>query len=73
MPIVREHFRVLPYEEVGKALATVEASTASLSSRLCIRYLVLTAARSGEARGTRLDEIKNLRIEGPLSALILGW
>ena len=57
MPIVREHFRALPYEEVGKALATVEASNASLSSRLCLRYLVLTAARSGEARGATWDEI----------------
>ena len=57
MPIVREHFRALPYDEVGKALATVEASTASLSSRLCLRYLVLTAARSGEARGATWDEI----------------
>ena len=57
MPLVREHFRALPYEEVGKALATVEASTASLSSRLCLRYLVLTAARSGEARGATWDEI----------------
>ena len=56
MPIVREHFRALPYEEVGKALATVEASNASLSSRLCLRYLVLTAARSGEARGATWDE-----------------
>ncbi len=57
MPIVREHFRALPYEEVSRALATVEASTATLSSRLCLRYLVLTAARSGEARGATWDEI----------------
>ena len=57
MPVVREHFRALPYEEVGKALATVEASTATLSSKLCLRYLVLTAARSGEARGATWDEI----------------
>ena len=57
MPLVREHFRALPYEEVGKALQTVEASTASLSSRLCLRFLVLTAARSGEARGATWDEI----------------
>ena len=57
MPLVREHFRALPYEEVGEALKTVGASTASLSSRLCLRFLVLTAARSGEARGATWDEI----------------
>ena len=69
MPLVREHFRALAYEEVGKALETVEASTASLSSRLCLKYLVLTAARSGEARGTTWDEIdmkgREWRIPGP--------
>ena len=57
MPAVKQHFRALPYEEVGSALETVEASGASLPSRLCLRFLVLTAARSGEARGAMWDEI----------------
>ena len=58
MPQVREHLRSLPYQEVGAALRTVEASNASLSARLCLRFVVLTAARSGEARGATWDEIE---------------
>ncbi len=57
MPAVKAHFRALPYGDVGKALETIEGSSSSLSSRLCLRFLVLTAARSGEARGTLWHEI----------------
>ena len=57
MPRVRAHLRAMPYREVSAALATVEASKASLASKLCLRFLVLTAARSGEARGATWDEI----------------
>ena len=56
-PAVKAHFRALPYQEVAAALDTVEASGASLASKLCFRFLVLTAARSGEARGATWDEI----------------
>lgn len=56
-PAVKAHFRALPYREVAAALDTVEASGASLSSKLCFRFLILTAARSGEARGAAWDEI----------------
>ena len=57
MPKVKAHFRSLPYPEVGAALETVAASHASMSAKFCFRFLVLTAARSGEARGTTWDEI----------------
>ena len=57
MPSVRQHFRALPYQEVGAALDTVEASGASLAAKLCLRFVVLTACRSGEARGGTWDEI----------------
>lgn len=57
MPAVKEHSRALPYGQVADALATVEASGASLPAKLCLRYLVLTAVRSGEARGATWDEI----------------
>lgn len=57
MPAVAEHYRALPYGEVAAALATVEASGASLSAKLALRFLVLTAARSGEARGATWGEI----------------
>ena len=57
MPQVKEHLRSLPYREVAAALSTVEASGASLSARLCLRFVVLTAARSGEARGATWEEL----------------
>ena len=57
MPKVKAHLRALPYQEVGSALETVEASQASIPAKLCFRFLVLTAARSGEARGATWDEI----------------
>ena len=57
MPAVREHYRALPYREVAAALETATASRASLAVKLCLRFLVLTAARSGEARGAAWDEI----------------
>ena len=57
MPKVKAHFRALPYQEVGTALQTVDESQASLAAKLCFRFLVLTAARSGEARGATWDEV----------------
>ncbi|MDE0007032.1 MAG: site-specific integrase, partial [Gammaproteobacteria bacterium] len=57
MPAVKAHFRALPYAEVAVALEAVEASGASLPAKLCFRFLVLTAARSGEARGATWAEI----------------
>ena len=57
LPQVRRHLRALPYSEVAHAIETVDASTASLSSKLCLRFLVLTAARSGEARGAVWNEV----------------
>ena len=57
MPRLKAHHRALPYREVAEALETVDASDASLAAKLCLRFLVLTAARSGEARGAVWDEI----------------
>ena len=57
MPAVKQHFRALPYREVAAALGTVNRSRASVAAKLCLRLLVLTATRSGEARGARWDEI----------------
>ena len=56
-PAVKAHFRAMHYQDVGAALRKVEASASRLSVRLCFRFLVLTAARSGEARGARWSEI----------------
>ena len=57
MPRLKAHLRSLPYQEVAAALATVDASGATMASKLCLRFLVLTAARSGEARGATWNEI----------------
>ena len=57
MPAIRGHFRALPYGEVAAALETVEASGASLPAKLCLRFVVLNACRSGEARLATWDEI----------------
>lgn len=57
MPKVKNHQRALPYSEVPAALDKIAQSQASEASRLCLRFLVLTAVRSGEARGARWTEI----------------
>ena len=57
MLAVKAHYRALPYKEVSAALETIDASNASLAARLCLRFLVLTATRSGEARGALWSEI----------------
>ena len=57
MPANRSHFRALPYQEVPAALQTVAASTAGVAAKTCFEFLILTAARSGEARGATWDEI----------------
>lgn len=51
------HRKALPYAEVSRCLATVRASGAGLATKLAIEFLVLTAARSGEVREARWEEI----------------
>lgn len=57
MPAVKAHLRALPYTEAADALATVEASRASLAAKLAFWFVVLTACRSGEVRGAAWNEI----------------
>ena len=57
MPAVKQHYRALPYREVPEALRIVDGSRASLAAKLAFRFLVLTVARSGEARGATWAEI----------------
>ena len=49
--------KALPYDAVADCLAAVRASSAGLVTKLALEFLVLTAARSGEARGARWSEI----------------
>ena len=54
---VVRHMRALPHAEVAEAVATIRASGATTSAKLAFEFLVLTAARSGEVRLARWDEI----------------
>ena len=55
-PEIRHH-RALPYEEIPDALRTVWESNAAEVSKLAFEFLVLTAARSGEVRLARWNEM----------------
>ena len=49
--------RRCPYGEVSSALGAIDRSRTTEAARLFLRFLVLTAARSSEARGARWSEI----------------
>jgi integrase len=51
----KRHFAALPWEEIPVFLAELRAGPSATA--LCLEFLVLTAARSGEALGARWDEI----------------
>jgi integrase len=54
---LREHRKALTYPQVADCIAAVQASGAGLSTKLAFEFLVLTATRSGEARGALWSEI----------------
>ena len=51
------HMRALPHGKVAGAVRAVRASRARRVVKLVFEFLVLTAARSGEARGARWTEM----------------
>ena len=53
----REHHAAIPYQDVPAALEKIDASTASDVVKACLRFTVLTAVRSSEAREATWDEI----------------
>ena len=53
----KRHYPALHYSDVAEAIRVVRASGAYTATVLCFEFLVLTAARSGEARLARWDEI----------------
>ena len=55
VPTTKTHFRALPYKEVRGALVAVNECGASLATRLCIRFLILTVARRGAWRKVERD------------------
>lgn len=52
-----EHRKALPYAEVSECLQSVQNSGAGLTTKLAFEFLVLTASRSGEARGALWSEV----------------
>ena len=57
MPPVKAHYRALPHHEVADALRMIAHSGASISAKCCLRFVILTATRSGAARGATWREI----------------
>lgn len=57
MPRIKAHHRSLPYQEVPALLEAIDATRASIASKLCMRFVILTACRSGEARLAAWDEV----------------
>lgn len=52
-----EHFRAVAWEDVPGVYAQLVMADGSESLRLCMQFLVLTMARSGEVRGATWEEI----------------
>ncbi len=57
MPAVRQHLRALPYKEVSEAMNIIDGCGAAPSAKLALRFVILTAARSGEVRGATWSEM----------------
>lgn len=53
----QRHYLAMPYAEVGRTLQIVDASRVTPIVKLCLRFVVLTAARGAEAREARWKEI----------------
>lgn len=51
------HYAALPYANVAQAFAGIRAGRAYRSTKLAILFAILTAARGGEARGAKWEEI----------------
>ena len=50
-----KHFTALPYDELPKLMKNIRAKTNV--SGYCLRFVILTAVRSGEARGATWSEV----------------
>ncbi len=71
--VVKKHRKALPYSQVADCIAAVQASGAWLATKLALEFLVLTAARSGEVREARWEEIEFHGGEAATSATSATW
>jgi integrase len=53
-----QHRKSISYNDVADFIETVSKSSAGLSTKLGLEFLILTATRSGEVRNARWNEIK---------------
>ena len=53
----KKHHAALPYSEVGTALDAIANCGARDTVKACLRFVILTGVRSGEARGAKWREI----------------
>ena len=53
----RKHYPAVPHPEVGAVIAKVYTKNVWLLTKLLFEFVVLTAVRSGEARGAQWDEV----------------
>lgn len=68
MPREKGNFRSLPYGQIGAFVKALRLRAGDPATKLCLEWLILTAARSGEARGaawTEIDEQQALWILPP--------
>ena len=61
-----EHYAAVPHAEVAKAITVIRGSSAAISTKLALEFLILTATRSGEVRGMVWDEVRpgRQRVDG---------
>ena len=52
-----EHYAAVPHAEVVDAIGVIRASSAAISTKLALEFLILTATRSGEVRGMVWGEV----------------
>lgn len=53
----KQHFAAMPYRDLPAFFARLAAAEAPTSGNLAFRFLILTAARTGEIIGARWDEL----------------
>ena len=53
----KNHFKALPFAELGRAIGKVRSTDAHPSTTLAFEFIALTACRSGEARLATWDEL----------------
>ena len=64
-----EHMASLPHQRVAEFIRALHASSSDAGTRLCFEFMTLTAARPGEARNARWDEID---VEKKLRTILKG-